>query len=156
SRIFRFNTDTPGTAPVLFKDLSGDSDQPFGSALALINFDSNNTGAKPHVFAEGGNDSRVPLRAVSPFFRMYGLRDDSTSPAATPIATNVFTPVDFPKDFRGTVQPATTFTAGTTPSALVFFAGTRFNPAGSTLNPDPCLSGFDSILFAHNGATAGA
>ena len=61
--------------------------------------------------------------------------------------------------FRGTVQPATLFTAATPPLGRVFFGGTRFNPPNSTFAPPsctglscnpvvPCRSSFDSVVYA--------
>jgi hypothetical protein len=142
SRIWRFNPDSPATAPVLFKDVSGDSDQPVANGVALINMNSDATSDKPHVFFEAGNDRRVPLRAASPFFRMYAYRDEGT-------AAQVFVPLDFPLDYRGTVQPATAFNA--TGKGRVFYAGTKFNPAGTQ-----CASSFDSIIFALQASNGGA
>lgn len=142
-QVFRFLPSSPTTPPTLFKDLSGDGDQPVANAVALLNFDSNSTAAKPHVFLEAGNDSRVPVPASSPFFRMYGLRDDGAT------GTDVFTPLDFPAGYRGTVQPATVFNQQG--FARVFYAGTRFNAPGND-----CVSSFDSVLFALQGATGEA
>jgi hypothetical protein len=136
SRVWKFNPDTPATAPTLFANVSSDNDQPMANGLALLNTNSNATSDKPHVFFEAGNDRRVPLRAASPFFRMYAYRDDTT-PTSLPNF-----PVDFPLGFRGTVQPATAFNANG--KGRVFFAGTRFNPVTATV----CASSFDSVLFA--------
>lgn len=148
SRVFRFLPDAPATPPAVFRDLSGDGDQPVANAVSLLNFNSDGTTEKPHVFLETGNDSRVPIPTGSPFFRMYGLRDDSG------VAADVFSPIDFPSDpvlgsFRGTVQPATVFNVQG--KARVFFAGTRFNPPGTS-----CASTFDSVVFALEGATGQA
>jgi hypothetical protein len=139
-RVFRYLPDSSTSAPTLFRDLSADGNQPVANAVALLSFDSNSTGNKPHVFVEAGNDSRVALPTSSPFFRMYALRDDGAT------ETDVFSPIDFPSGFRGTVQPATVFNANGKPR--VFFAGTRFNPTGSD-----CVSSFDSVIFALEGAT---
>jgi hypothetical protein len=62
------------------------------------------------------------------------------------------------------VQPATAFNPDPDPlvpndeSARVFFAGTRFNPP-ATPNapaPPPCVSSFDSVLFAVGAESGGA
>jgi hypothetical protein len=142
SRIWRFNPDAPATAPVLFQDVSTDGDQPVANGVALINMNSDATSAKPHVFFEAGNDRRVAAPTASPFFRMYAYRDQGT-------AAQVFAPLDFPVNFRGTVQPATAFNANG--FGRVFFAGTKFNPAGTS-----CASSFDSTITALEAATGGA
>jgi hypothetical protein len=143
SRVWRFDPDTPSTAPTLFTNVSGDGDQPMANGVGLINVDSDTTGLKPHVFFEAGNDRRVPLPTTSPFFRMYAYRD------TTGTASQVFAPLDFPLNFRGTVQPATAFNANG--KARVFYGGTRFNPAGTN-----CNSSFDSVIVALQGATGQA
>jgi hypothetical protein len=142
SRIWRFNPDSPATAPVLFKDVSTDGDQPVANGVALINMNSDSSFAKPHVFFEAGNDRRVPLPTSTPFFRMYAYRDAGT-------AAEVFAPIDFPLNYRGTVQPATAFNANG--FGRVFYAGTKFNPAGAS-----CASSFDSVIFALQAADGGA
>jgi Tfp pilus tip-associated adhesin PilY1 len=76
SRVWKFDPDAPATAPTVFANVSTDGDQPFGNGVALINFNSNSTSPKPHVFFEAGNDRRVALPQGSPFFRMYGYRDE--------------------------------------------------------------------------------
>jgi hypothetical protein len=144
SRVWRFDPDAPTTAPTLFKDVSADGDQPMANGVALINMTSGGVGPVPHVFFEAGNDRRVPLRTSSPFFRMYAYRDDGMG-----TATQVFPAVDFPQNFRGTVQPAVAFNSNG--KGRVIYAGTRFNPAGSN-----CASSFDSILALLQGATGGA
>jgi len=109
--------------------------------VALINSDDiNDSTVKPHVFFEAGNDRRVPLPASTPFFRMYAFRD------TTGTASQVFAPLDFPQNFRGTVQPATAFNASF--HSRVFYGGTRFNPAGTS-----CSSSFDSVIVALQGRT---
>ncbi len=77
-------------------------------------------------------------------------------------AWELFT-LDFPNGFRGTVQPATAFNdpdplVPNDESARVFFAGTRFNPPGTpnAPAPPPCVSSFDSVLFAVGAETGGA
>ena len=100
---------------------------------------------------------------------MFGLRDDDFLPpirtgrrrGRRPGVLNFF--LDFPNGFRGTVQPAVAFNdpdpmVTNDESARVFFAGTRFNPP-STPNappPPPCVSSFDSVLFAVGAETGGA
>jgi hypothetical protein len=111
--------------------------------VALINVNSDATSDKAHLFFEAGNDRRVPLPSGAPFFRMYGYRDDGSASQVLGF------PVDFPQGFRGTVQPATAFNANG--KGRVIFAGTKFNPAGTS-----CASSFDSILFALEAATGGA
>jgi hypothetical protein len=137
SRVWKFNPDTPATAPTLFIDVSSDGDQPMANGIALINANSDSTSNKPHVLFEAGNDKRVPARSSAPFFRMYGFRDDASPPTAL-----VNFPIDFPQGFRGTVQPATAFNLNG--KGRVFFGGTRFNPVTATV----CASSFDSVLFA--------
>jgi hypothetical protein len=138
-RIWRYTT----TSGNLFFDAG--ANQPFGNSVALLKI-----GGTPNVFAESGNDSRVPL-SDGPF-NMYGIEDTaSTSIFTTPGTLITGFPIEFPGPapsnilFRGTVQPTTAFNANNQPR--VFFAGTRFNPAGTT----DCLSSFDTILFAVSG-----
>ena len=73
-----------------------DGNQPVANAVALMAFDSDASGVKPHVFLEAGNDKRVTAPAAAPFFRMYALRDEGNT------TTDVFSPIDFPQGFRGT------------------------------------------------------
>jgi hypothetical protein len=126
------------------------ANEPFGNSVALLKI--NNT---PSIFAESGNDNRVP-ESDGPF-RMYGISDTAAvSDYGTPGTLISGFPIDFPAPapssvrFRGTVQPTTAFNANSQPR--VFFAGTRFNPAGTT----DCLSSFDTILFAVSGNNGGA
>ena len=60
--------------------------------------------------------------------------------------------IPFEPNFRGTVQPATAYSATANGAGRVFFGGTRFNPPNSTYAPPvppfPCRSSFDSILYA--------
>jgi hypothetical protein len=80
---------------------------------------------------------------------MFGLRDDGAS------ITNLFSPtstdgtIPFPERFRGTTQP---LVARGDPFNIVFFIGTQFDPAGTSpdTTQDPCVSSFDTILFALN------
>jgi hypothetical protein len=154
-RIWRFNTDTPATAPTLFTTLadvlgSPIQEQPVGNPLTLAAANSDGTGFKPHIFAETGNDNRIP--ALFPF-RMFAFRDVSGT------AQQLFggSAKDFPLGFRGTVQPTAAFNdPDNDPSTAdgqlrVFFAGTRFNPALTS-----CASSFDSIVFLLLGISGGA
>jgi hypothetical protein len=124
--------------------------QPIANPVSLLKFDS-----KPHVFAEAGNDSRVDPVVTGVPFKMFGLRDEDADEFTFSLGTLLFT-LDFPATppsnifYRGTVQPATAFNANNQPR--VFFAGTRFNPAGAST----CFSSFDTILFAVSGRTGGA
>jgi hypothetical protein len=154
-RIWKVLSNAPGTA-TLFGDLG--ANQPVANSLALLNYKGSGTADRPHIFAETGNDNRVtpptvPLTPTPPF-KMYGLRDDdlTTDPAADSVsgpAVVLFT-INFPDQYRGNVQPATTFNDTTPPLGRVFFAGNRFNPPGSANapTPPPCVSSFDGILFA--------
>lgn len=148
SRIWKFNPDTPTTPPVLFSDVSSDGNQPFGNAVALINMLTKGVTdgkAHAHVFAEAGNDSRVPPTEDDPIptFYAYGFRDDSDS--TTTVSTPVFPQFAFLPDYRGTIQPATAFLddLGAASNGVVFFGATKFNPPGSN-----CLSSFDSQIVA--------
>ena len=166
-RIWRIMADQ-NTAPLMFADAG--ADQPFGNAVALVNYEGTGPNPKPHVFAESGNENRIfPPPTATPPFRMYSLRDDDllTEPPQTPNnvsgpAWELFT-IDFPNGFRGTVQPAVAFNdpdpmVPNDESARVFFAGTRFNPPGTpnAPAPPPCVSSFDSVLFAVGAETGGA
>jgi hypothetical protein len=165
-RIWRVLADS-STTPILFADAG--PDQPFGNPVALVNYEGTGPAPKPHVFAEAGNDNRIfPPPAATPPFKMYGLRDDDL--ASDPDASDdvdgpafrLFS-IPFPDGFRGTTQPATAFNDPDPlvigdEAARVFFAGTRFNPV-STPNappPPPCVSSFDSILFAVGAESGGA
>jgi hypothetical protein len=149
-RLWRYSSssNSPG---VLF---NAGSDQPFADGAALLKVAS-----LPRVFLAAGNDNRVP-ESEAPF-RMFGLTDtlaESTFVAPGTIGTLIpsFT-IDFPSSppsnipFRGTLQPATAFNS--VGQGRVFYAGTRFNPAGLT---GSCVSSFDTILFAVSANTGGA
>jgi hypothetical protein len=135
-------------------------------------------GPNPYIYVTSGNENRT-LGPFSIFgFRDDG--DDTTiatsgtalfpAPASPPgpsVTTflpvvalftrtfdagpvqNASAPTPFPV-FRGTVQPATSFTNDN--RAVVFFGGTRFNPPLSAFAPVPppypCRSSFDSIIYA--------
>jgi len=147
-RIWKFNITTAD----VFWDAG--ATQPFANPVALLKFDG-----KAHVFAEAGNDVRVPENSLDRF-KMFGLRDDLGDTIATSgsnLGTLLFT-IDFPATapsnigYRGTVQPQTAFNANVPPQPRVFFAGTRFNPAGA----GSCASSFDTILFGVTARTGGA
>jgi hypothetical protein len=177
-RLWRFITTASSMAGTLFADLG--VKQPIGNAAALLYYQGTQADKKPHVFVETGNDRRVaaPPAVPSPAFRMYGFRDDDltsdpdTSDTVSGPATVLFAK-DFPDAFRGTTQPATAYectvpldTEGQCPSdkynGRVFFVGTRFNPTGAALpfeppSPTPpCVSSFDSIIFALGAESGGA
>jgi hypothetical protein len=117
------------------------TNQPVGSPLFVATANSDSSSEKPHIFAETGNDSRVPVED-GPFL-MYGLRD---SGGAT--ADEVFQE-EFPDGYRGTVQPAGAFEAGG--NLVVFFVGTQFVPAVTQ-----CFSQYNSIIYALEGGTGSA
>jgi hypothetical protein len=143
-RIWRYNT----TSGNLLYD-AGNS-QPFGNSVALLKI--NNV---PSIFANSGNDKRL-ADSDGPW-NMYGIEDTADDATFTIPGTLISGfPIAFPGPapssvlFRGTTQPTTAFNASNQPR--VFFAGTRFNPAGAT----DCLSSFDTILFAVSGNNGGA
>jgi hypothetical protein len=142
SRVFKFLPDSPGTAPALFRDLSGDGDQPIANGLAVFDANSDGSGNKPHILIETGNDSRVGARPSTPRFRLYAFRDNNGT------AENVFTPIDLEDGFRGTAAPTATFDDL---GGLAFFVATKFNPPGQT-----CESSFDSLVYALNATTGDA
>jgi hypothetical protein len=165
-RVYRVLSATPGTA-TLFADVNGNSstsgatEQPLGVPAALVNYtDSSAVGGngseRPHIYVESGHDSRIfPPDAPSPTtppFKAWGFvdRDDIPDAAGDGVAgpAKVLFTKPFPTLYRGTAQPAGGFTSSGV--ARVFFAGTRFNPPGTTNAPPPppCRSSFDSILFA--------
>jgi len=138
--------------------------QPFANAMALLK-----TPDSTHelVYAESGNDPRVPL-GLSPAFRAYGFEDKSPPNAGTPIngsnSATVIAGSTFPKDFtnpttsaryRGTVQPTTGFADDPSLGKVgrVFFAGTRYI---ADLLGNGCASTFETILFADGALTGGA
>jgi hypothetical protein len=136
--------------------------QPFANAMALLKLPD---GSKELVFAESGNDPRVPL-GLTPPFRAYGFNDknaadaiNGTTAAAT-IAGSTF-PVDFANPtntairFRGTVQPTTGFAADASLGTVgrVFFAGTRYIP---DIIGNGCASTFETLLFAFGAVSGGA
>jgi hypothetical protein len=142
-RIWKFTTSTSD----LFFD-AGPS-QPFGNSVALLKVNG-----KAQVYAEAGNDPRVPETAAP--FKMFGLRDEGSDTTFLP--TTLLFALDFPATppsnifYRGTVQPATAFNDATPAQPRVFFAGTRFNRAGISA----CISSFDTIFFAVGAVSGGA
>ncbi|HXY40849.1 MAG TPA: hypothetical protein VEQ10_14355, partial [Vicinamibacteria bacterium] len=173
-RLWRFPTTATGitnssqtAAPAanaggLFADFG--ANQPVANGVGLLYYNSDNTGAKPHVYVEAGNDQRVtPPGDLAPFattppFNMYGLRDeDLTSDPDSSDGVNGPARVLFvqpfpnspPPGYRGTVQPAAAFNSQGL--GRVFFAGTQFTPAGTE-----CVSSLDSVLFALTGVAGDA
>lgn len=152
-RLWKFNTDNTATA-VLVKDLG--ADQPVANGAALLNYNSDATSLKPHVYVETGNDRRFPFKVASPF-KAFGFRDPTADRATTANAGVQIFALNIPIDtsvsplngYRGTTQPATAF--NTPEQGRVFFVGTKYNPAGSQ-----CVSTWDSILFAVGAGTGGA
>ncbi len=149
-RLWRYSNSSTGPG-VLF---NAGSDQPFADGAALLKI-----GGAPHVYLSAGNDKRVPETEAP--FKMYGLTDVlSESTFASPGTLLTLVPsftIDFPSSppsnvpFRGTLQPATAFNSAN--QGRVFYAGTRFNPAGVS---GSCISSFDTILFAVSGNDGGA
>jgi hypothetical protein len=139
-RVFRFDTASPGTAPMQFANYG--AGQPFGVGAALMNMNTDVTVKKPHVFVAAGDDTRVGDN--NSLFKMIGLRDSSG------VAAEVFAPLNFDAGYRGTVHPVGAF--DTDGIGLLMFVGTKFTPA-QTL----CISRFDSEAFiveARNGLAA--
>jgi hypothetical protein len=145
-RVWRFSTQSGGIL------LDAGPAQPFGHSVALLKIQNNAS-----VFVESGDDTRVP-DSVGPF-KAYGVTDNQaeTVYAPAPLGTtipgfpfNLDTNPPSANRIRGTVQPATFFNANSQPR--VFFAGTRFNPAGTA----SCVSSFDTILFAVSGNNGNA
>jgi hypothetical protein len=158
--------------------------QPVATAASLIGFPPNTLDTVPFVYVTTGNDNREPAVSTRPFgnfaFRDGG--DDTTTAVSPPVTRNgipVYPPMDLAKDdsgnssypvwfeeaFRGTVQPATTYSRDASGPAgqvlgRVFFAGTRFNapntPFAPPVPPFPCRSSFDSILYGLGAKTGTA
>jgi hypothetical protein len=139
-RIWKFNTST---SDVFF---DAGPEHPFGNSVSLLKITLPLQPAKGYVFAESGNDPRVPDSAGP--FKLFGLRDDGGDLAIGPSVMTGGFPIDLPAtppsnvQYRGTSQPVTAYNAQGQPR--VFFAATRFNPAGAS----SCLSSFDTIFFA--------
>jgi hypothetical protein len=148
------NNDTAGAGPMV---------HPLGVAPALVNSADFAGTPRPKIFVQSGHDNRIflpdAIPATTPPFKMVGLQDDGTGDVSGDgIAGNVR--VLFTRDltdlFRGSTQPTTAF--GENGNARVFFASTRFNPAGTTNAPPPppCRSSFDSRVFALGALTGNA
>ena len=154
-RIWRFDatlgaaaTNTP--VAIFTAPTAADGNQPFATAVSIVQNRPNYTvltdPGEILIYAEAGHDRRVPVNPTKPF-KAYAFKDTGTN-----TATVMFTQ-DFMANFRGTVQPATAFTltAGGLPAnPVVFYAGVKFNPPNP---PPPCVSSFDSVLFAFKGVT---
>ena len=131
--------------------------QPFGNAMALLKLPD---GTQELVFAESGNDPRVPV-GQNPPFQAFGFSDKGSDPinGAATAATNFVLPFTGPNNtqFRGTVQPTTGFAADPANPAQtvgrVFFAGTRYIP---DLLGNGCASTFETLLFARGASSGGA
>jgi len=165
-RVWKVLASSP-TVAIPVADLG--SNQAVGSAVGLIGIPLDPPNVPPtvpkfpHVMVSSGNEPR----ATGPF-RNFGFideGDDTNTTVQAGVAANgvtTFPPmrslfaIDFPTNFRGTVQPLLTGTdldpspTGFNLVGRVFFGGTRFNPVGSAFAPppEPCRSSFDSILFA--------
>ncbi len=159
SRIWRYSPGNPGVAPVVLSDLSSDLDQPLANGLALLAVVDPVGTLVPQVFTSSGRDSRVSLRTPPPRFRMYGYSDGTAATPAGPV-TQLFAR-DFPLNYRGNSAPAAGFSGGdsdrnplTPPdpiAPIVFFTGLSFAAGSDPLQP--CVSRFDSVLFALQGLT---
>jgi microcompartment protein CcmK/EutM len=136
------------TGPILLHDF-GDN-QPIGTGMAALAFDSNSTGVKPHIYVTTGGDRRVahpgnsqPFNQTPPFL-MAGVRDDALSTTATSAAGTLLFDRALPilnnaPGYRGTVGPISGFNENL--KARVFFTGTQFTPAGTA-----CTSRFDTQI----------
>jgi hypothetical protein len=142
-RIWKFDASSGGMVANLTPD------QPIANAVGLLKLDSGGP-AEPHIYAESGNDSRVP---DSNTFYAFAFRDTSAAGDYSTQLTELFPPVPLVDTnglrYRGTVQPATAFNAEG--FSRVFYLGTRY----TGVTPD-CLSRFDSILFGLLGVSGGA
>ena len=166
-RVHRLMTVAPGSSIVL-GDLNDNAStvlHPLGTAPALINSGNFAGDLKPHIYVESGHDNRIfppdATPATTPPFKLVALQDedlstdpDSADGVAGPVRVLFTKPLD--NLFRGSTQPTTAFAANN--NARVFFAATRFNPAGSPNAPTnlPCRSSFDSLVFALGALTGNA
>jgi hypothetical protein len=143
-------------------------DQPVATPAALIGI-LPTLGPKipqPYIYVESGNETRQPDTTTFKYFGFQDIGDKADTTQGSEVGTtdaavfvfknniNFLFDGQFPTAFRGTIQPATAFnTLGGTSQGQgrVFFAGTRFNPPGSTFAPPvppyPCRSSFDSVVF---------
>jgi hypothetical protein len=188
-RLWKLLSATPSVV-IPFADLEDPSGtgphQPVGTAASLIGLPPGVPPVTPYIFVTTGNDNRENGPFLVGAFRDDG--DDTTTTVGASVAANsvraflpavsLFTrvfdvgpvvnagaPTPYPV-FRGTTQPASAFTDAVPPEAVVFFAGTRFNPPLSAFAPlpvagnaatYPCRSTFDSIIYslqAKSGAAA--
>lgn len=170
-RVHRLRTDNPA-ASIVIADLNnnfldtGPMVQPLGTAPSLVNSGDFADSPKPHIYVESGHDNRIfppdAVPATTPPFKLVGLQDPDTSTVDPDTSDGVAGPAtvlfsrNLDRLYRGSAQPTTAFAASG--NARVFFAATRFNPAG-TVNappPPPCRSSFDSLVFALGALTGNA
>jgi hypothetical protein len=190
-RLWKLLTASPSVV-IPFADLEDPSGtgphQPLGTPASLVGLPPGvfPPPPTPYIFVTTGNDNRENGPFLVAAFRDDG--DDTTTAVGATVSANsvksflpavsVFTrvfdqgpvinaaaPTPFPV-FRGTTQPSTAFTDATpTPKAVVFFAGTRFNPPLSAFAPlpvpgnaatYPCRSTFDSIIYSLQADTGAA
>lgn len=162
-QVWRYDATTPATAPTRVYNLNADGGtQPLTASFSILEAAATSSATpQPHLFAETGNERRLAGPTVAPFFKMFGFRDDSPIPTASPVPTPVASLVKlfeqpFDERFKGTTPPFATFADPDTSDndfsdvfPVVFFAGTRYNtPSGSG-----CISSFDSIIYAFQGLT---
>jgi hypothetical protein len=166
-RVHRLLTDAPN-ASIVFGDLNDTAStvlHPLGTAPSLINSGNFVGDPKPHIYVESGHDNRLfPPDAANPTtppFKLVGMMDEDnlTDPSSTDGVAGparVLFSKPLPGNFRGSTQPTTVFAGNG--FARVFFAVTRFNPAGTLTAPPPppCRSSFDSQVFALAGNTGNA
>jgi hypothetical protein len=180
-RVWKFLATDPAT-PLIVTDLG--IDQPIATPVSLLGFDEGGTEPVPYVYVTSGFDNRADPAKTGEAFFIAGIRDNLTtalSPTDACRQTPVVAPCQFAREliqdfggitgyFRGSIQPATLFSADTPPLGRVFFGGTRFNPpfpvgapfapppcTGLTCNPVvPCRSSFDSVVYALGAKTGNA
>jgi hypothetical protein len=153
-RVWKFNVESSVSALVRLKDLG--VSQPIATAAALLNWPPSETTENPYVFVVAGNDSRVKPPAGG--FEIRGLRDTAASATdqtwdkgVDVLFKNGVTPLTVPTysgAYRGKVPPSIALAKDLT-SAVVYFVGSKFNPA-----TNQCASSFDSVwLVAQSEAT---
>jgi hypothetical protein len=152
-RLWKFLTTDAGS-PIRVQDFG--VDQPIANAVALLSYNGDGSGEKPHIYGETGNDRRVPPSPSTPpppVFKLFGLADEGSDTDTTADNATLLFGLDLPDGFRGTVQPATSFNGtGTTAAGRVFMAGTKFNSVSNST----CQSSFDSVFFALAAQTGNA